>query len=202
MADEKSADGQENAPQKKRDQKEQRSRKASTIVRLAGRDVDGSLSIDRAIRNVKGIGFAMANAMSNILEKEQHIDRSTEIGSLSEQQVSALESIMYHPENHGMLKFMLNHRKEFETGKDIHQIGNDLTFGVRQDITREINLRTWRGYRHQYGQKVRGQHSRSTGRTGATVGVMKKATKEQAQQAATTAAAKKTEAAAPASAKK
>lgn len=199
MADEKSDVGYENASQKKRGQ---RSRKASTIVRLAGRDVDGSLSIDLAIRNVKGIGFAMANAMSDILEREQHIDRHTEIGSLSEQQISALEGIMYHPEKYKMPKFMLNRRKEFETGEDVHQIGNDLAFGVRQDVIREINLRLWRGYRHQYGQKVRGQHSRSTGRTGATVGVMKKATKDQAQQAATAAAAKKTAAAAPPAAAK
>ncbi len=189
MADEKSADAKDAASQKKRDPREQKSRKAATIVRLAGRDVDGSQSISRAIRNVKGIGFAMANAMSDIVEKEQHLDRRTEIGSLSEQQVSALESVMYHPEEHGMPKFMLNRRKEFETGRDMHQIGNDLTFSVRQDITRDVNLRSWRGYRHQYGQKVRGQHSRSTGRTGATVGVMKKATKDQAQQVATAAAA-------------
>ena len=31
-----------------------------------------------------------------------------------------------------------------------------------------------RGFRHQYGQKVRGQKTRSTGRTGSTVGVVKK----------------------------
>lgn len=53
-----------------------------------------------------------------------------------------------------------------------------MTFAVRQDINRDISIRTWRGYRHQHGQKVRGQHTRSSGRTGATVGVMKKAAKQ------------------------
>ena len=73
-----------------------------------------------------------------------------------------------------MPRYMLNKRKNFDTGADVHYVGNDLTFSIRQDVNREVNLRTWKGYRHQYGQKVRGQHTRSTGRTGATMGVVKK----------------------------
>ncbi len=78
---------------------------------------------------------------------------------------------------------MVDHRKNFENGKDVHYVGNDLLLVTRQDISRDVTLRTWRGYRHQYGQRVRGQRTRSTGRTGATVGVMKKAAKEMAQAA-------------------
>jgi small subunit ribosomal protein S13 len=46
---------------------------------------------------------------------------------------------------------------------------------VRQDIDHEKESNTWKGYRHAYGQKVRGQRTRSTGRTGMTVGVLRKA---------------------------
>ena len=60
-----------------------------------------------------------------------------------------------------------------ETGKNIHIVSNDLIFNTRQDVSRDVANGTWRGFRHQYGQKVRGQHTRSTGRTGATVGVTK-----------------------------
>ena len=60
-----------------------------------------------------------------------------------------------------------------ETGKNIHVVSNDLIFNTRQDVSRDIANGLWRGFRHQYGQKVRGQHTRSTGRTGATVGVTK-----------------------------
>ena len=67
----------------------------------------------------------------------------------------------------------------YKPGKDMHFVSNDLLLITRQDINRDVALRTWHGFRHQYGQKVRGQRTRSTGRTGATVGVMKKAAKEQ-----------------------
>ncbi|MGD0511191.1 MAG: 30S ribosomal protein S13, partial [Candidatus Micrarchaeaceae archaeon] len=53
--------------------------------------------------------------------------------------------------------------------------------------------KTWRGFRHQYGQKVRGQSTRSTGRTGITVGVTKKSiqTAEKAAKAPAKGAEKK-----------
>ena len=35
-------------------------------------------------------------------------------------------------------------------------------------------IRCYRGIRHEQGQKVRGQRTRSNGRTGLTVGVIKK----------------------------
>jgi small subunit ribosomal protein S13 len=56
----------------------------------------------------------------------------------------------------------------------MHIIGTDLTFRVKQDITNAKDMNTWKGYRHAYGQKVRGQRTRTTGRTGMTVGVLRK----------------------------
>jgi small subunit ribosomal protein S13 len=50
-------------------------------------------------------------------------------------------------------------------------------------VESEKKLYTWKGYRHSYGQKVRGQKTRNTGRTGMAVGVLRKAII--AQQAAT-----------------
>ncbi len=43
-------------------------------------------------------------------------------------------------------------------------------------------IRCYRGIRHEQGQKVRGQRTRSNGRTGLTVGVTKKAARLAAQQ--------------------
>src|SRR2546422_6033274 len=51
-------------------------------------------------------------------------------------------------------------------------------------------IRSYKGVRHETGQKVRGQRTRSNGRTGLTVGVTKKAALEAAK-------AKKAEEAAP-----
>ena len=84
---------------------------------------------------------------------------------------------------------MLNRRKDTYSGKDIHAIGTDLAYLVRQDIDHEKESGTWKGYRHAYGQKVRGQRTRSTGRTGMTVGVLRKSVLAKAGASAPTAAA-------------
>ncbi|HOW33966.1 MAG TPA: 30S ribosomal protein S13, partial [Methanoregulaceae archaeon] len=43
-----------------------------------------------------------------------------------------------------------------------------------EDINLLRKIRCYRGIRHETGQKVRGQRTKSTGRTGLTVGVKKK----------------------------
>lgn len=155
-------------------QQSREDRKAQSIIRIAGRDIDGSLPIYRALFRIKGIGLNMANALTYSIGKKLGIPASAQIGSLSEKQIEDIEEVIKKPAEYSVPKYMLNKRKDFETGSDVHYVGNDLTFSIRQDINREVNLRTWKGYRHQYGQKVRGQHTRSTGRTGTTMGVVKK----------------------------
>ncbi|MGC8651806.1 MAG: 30S ribosomal protein S13 [Candidatus Micrarchaeia archaeon] len=148
---------------------------ATSIIRLAGRDIDGSLNIPRALFKIKGIGYNLANSISKVVEAKLNIPSSATLGSLSEQQISEIEKIIKDPQSAGIPVFMLNHNKDAESGMPKHYVGNDLLFVTRQDINRDVSLKAWRGFRHQYGQKVRGQHTRSTGRTGATVGVTKKA---------------------------
>ncbi|HIH49988.1 MAG: 30S ribosomal protein S13 [Candidatus Micrarchaeaceae archaeon] len=147
---------------------------ASSIVRVAGRDVDGSLNIERALSNVKGVGMNMSHALALVIESKLNIPKTTEIGSLSETQIAEVEGVIKDPVSAGIPSYMINRNKDMETGKDMHVVGNDLIFNTRQDISRDVANKTWRGYRHQYGQKVRGQATRSTGRTGITVGVTKK----------------------------
>jgi len=42
------------------------------------------------------------------------------------------------------------------------------------DIERLIKMKAYRGVRHARGKKVRGQRTRSTGRKGRTVGVVRR----------------------------
>jgi small subunit ribosomal protein S13 len=44
---------------------------------------------------------------------------------------------------------------------------------VKSDIDLMKEIKCWRGIRHMLGLKVRGQRTRTTGRTGITVGVKK-----------------------------
>ncbi|MCL5100485.1 MAG: 30S ribosomal protein S13 [Candidatus Marsarchaeota archaeon] len=155
-------------------EKESKERKESSIIRIAGRDINGRYNILRALTQIKGIGYNMANAISLAYAKQHGIKQDTEIGSLSDQDLAKLESVLKEPGKFNVPNFMLNRRKDRETGSDIHLVGTDLTVKIRQDTDNEIRIQTWRGFRKQYGQKVRGQRTRSTGRTGATIGVVKK----------------------------
>ena len=55
----------------------------------------------------------------------------------------------------------------------MHLVTSDIAFNIRNDVEREKALFSWRGYRHMYGLKVRGQRTRCTGRKGGAVGVAK-----------------------------
>jgi small subunit ribosomal protein S13 len=150
----------------------------SSIIRIVGKDVNGALNIERALDQVRGIGSSMAHALSFEIETKLGITKQTSIGSLTEEQIQSIERIVKDPSSTGVPSYMLNRNKDMDSGKGLYLSGNDLIFAVRQDVNRDVNARTWRGFRHQYGQRVRGQHTRSTGRTGVTVGVTKKAVKE------------------------
>ena len=45
---------------------------------------------------------------------------------------------------------------------------------MRENLERMKKTRSNRGLRHYWGLKVRGQHTKTTGRRGATLGVIKK----------------------------
>lgn len=154
-----------------------------SIIRISGRDINGNTSVIDSLRQVKGISHNLAHAIATVAESKLGIDRNTEIGSLSEEKLAKLENAMKNPAELGVPSFMLNRQKDWETGKELHMIGTDLVVRVRQDIDAAVKAQTWVGFRHRYGQRVRGQRTRSTGRTGETVGVTKKKVLE-AQKAA------------------
>lgn len=169
-----------------KEQKQQREqRREESIVRMSGRDINGSFRIAKALNQIKGVGKNLASAMALSIERTHNIPQDTKIGALSEEQLSTIESVIKDPKALGIPNFMLNRNKERDSGADTHLIGTDLIVKVRNDIDSDIKTNTWRGFRHRYGQKVRGQRTRSTGRTGVTIGVMKK-TVEAATKAATT----------------
>ncbi|MEM3781661.1 MAG: 30S ribosomal protein S13 [Candidatus Micrarchaeaceae archaeon] len=178
MADEKSEREQRQRPQSRQETQ------VTSIVRIAGKDINASYSIPRALDEIKGIGYNLANAIAKVANDKLGIDARSSIGSLSEEQLRKLEELLKDPAGFGIPGFMVNHRKGTDTGKDLNFIGTDLLVRLRQDIDKEAKAMTWRGYRHQFGQKVRGQRTRSTGRTGETVGVTKKKVQEALKKAA------------------
>lgn len=139
------------------------------IVRIAGKDLDGMKKVAIALADVKGVNYNLANAIVNALK----IDNRMKLGALSDRQISEIQDCLKDPTKIGIPTFILNHRKDPETGIDTHYIGSDLDFVLKAEIDREKTLASWRGIRHSLGLKVRGQHTRTTGRKGRAVGVKK-----------------------------
>lgn len=148
---------------------------AQTIVRISGKDIDGSYNLERALVEIKGIGRILAHAMTHSINTKFGIDNVTNIGSMSDEQIKNISSVIENPTEYGIPAYMLNNRKYIENGNDVHIVGPDLTYAVRQQIARDISNRTWRGHRHQNHLTVRGQRlHHSTGKSKTPIGVSKK----------------------------
>ncbi|MCS7114328.1 MAG: 30S ribosomal protein S13 [Nitrososphaerota archaeon] len=146
------------------------SREFRHILRITDTDIDGTLKASYALKKIKGISVNLANAIL----KKAGVDPHMRAGLLTEAEVERIEEIIKEPEKHGLPAWLLNRRKDLETGKDTHLISADLILRTNMDIEKMKELKSWRGYRHSYGLKVRGQRTRTTGRKGKTVGVKKK----------------------------
>jgi small subunit ribosomal protein S13 len=145
------------------------------IVRIAGKDVKGQIRLRRALLSVRGISHTLAVAASSAINRELSIDPESRVGDLSEEQIEKVDAVLHSLQDHKVPRYLLNRASDFNTGNDRHVIMNDLIFELSQDLDREKKAYSWRGYRHTYGQKVRGQKTRNTGRTGMAVGVLRKA---------------------------
>jgi small subunit ribosomal protein S13 len=141
------------------------------ILRITGTDVDGTLKASYALTKIKGISFNFANAIL----KRAGIDPDTRAGFLTEADVEKIEEIIKEPSKYELPGWLFNRKKDFETGKDMHLISADLVLRTKMDIEQMKEIKSWRGYRHAYGLKVRGQRTKTTGRAGKALGVKKKA---------------------------
>jgi len=144
------------------------------IIRLAGKDVSGHLTLKRALLRVKGIGQTTRGLVADIILKELKASPTVKVGSFDDAQIERIDKILANIQDYNVPSYLLNRQKSRESGKDEHNIMNDLGFANRQDIEDEKKLYTWKGYRHHYGQKVRGQKTRNTGRKGMSLGVLRK----------------------------
>ncbi len=161
-------------PVKKRPEPKEEKEGFRGIVRIAGKDVKGQTPLKRSLLHVKGIGHTVAAAAARILHKELKISPDTRVGDLTEKQVEDIDAILFSLGKHDIPTFILNRDSDFLTGKDRHVVMNDLIFDLTQDIDRQKKMYSWKGYRHTFGQKVRGQRTKNTGRHGMAVGVIRK----------------------------
>ncbi|MEM7813335.1 MAG: 30S ribosomal protein S13 [Candidatus Aenigmatarchaeota archaeon] len=165
------------------------------IVRIAATDLDGTLATVRALQGIPGIGFMLANAIC----RSTAIDGRKVLGALNDKEIDALQRFIAEQSKAPSIPtWMLNRRKDPEDGASMHITGTTLTLKQREDVNLMKRMRCRRGIRHELGLPVRGQRTRSTGRKGRGVGVMRKAAAPKA--ATAPAATPKVAAAAPAKA--
>ena len=145
------------------------------IVRVVGKDLDGTRTVSEAIQGLKGIGHRTGLIISNKFNRENNVPLSKKLGELTPEEVQKLEDIVANPSKHGLPTWALNRRKDYDTGEDKHLTMNDLDFQLRNDFQRLAEINSYRGLRHSWGLPVRGQKTKSTHRgKGGTVGVSKK----------------------------
>ena len=140
------------------------------ILRIMGTDMQGTLKTVYALTNIKGLSLSLSNAIL----KKAGVNPDVRVGFLTETEINKIEDIIKEPTKYNLPNWLFNRRKDAETGKDIHLTSADLMLRTKTDIDQEKAIRSWRGYRHAYGLKVRGQHTKTTGRAGKSLGVKKK----------------------------
>ena len=139
------------------------------LIRIIGNDIPGEKKTLIGLTQIRGLGYMFANSILQILK----INPDSRIGTLSPEQVSSIEKIIEDPKSVNFPTWFLNRQQDAETGDDLHLVTSDIAFNIRNDVEREKGVFSWRGYRHMYGLKVRGQRTRCSGRKGGAVGVAK-----------------------------
>ena len=139
------------------------------IVRIANSDIDGQKRTVIGLQSIKGVGKRVAE----IIAKKAGVDPSVKMGSLSDEKIAEIEELVtsyveYAPQ------WAINRQNDYESGADMHLLGNDLDLIQKDDINRMKMIRCYRGIRHEGHHKVRGQRTRSNGRHGLTMGVTRK----------------------------
>ncbi len=132
--------------------------------------VDGSSKVEHALTQIRGVGRRFAQAVVLIA----NIDPNARIGVSGEKDLNNIEEIILDPLKHGMPNWMVNRKNDLREGGDRHVIGNQLDITVKRDIDRMKRIKSYKGVRHHFRLKVRGQRTKSTGRHGLVIGVVRK----------------------------
>jgi len=122
------------------------------VARIAGVDIPRDKRVEIALTYIYGIGPTSAK---KIIEKT-NVDPDTRVRNLTEEDVNKLR----------------------ETVDKDYMVEGDLRRAVSMNIKRLVEIKCYRGIRHQRGLPVHGQRTRTNGRTRRgpkrTVGIRRK----------------------------
>jgi small subunit ribosomal protein S13 len=142
-----------------------------SIVRVVQTDIPGNKNVLTGLTYIKGVSWAISSAICKILQ----IDPNKKISELEKKEIDEITEFLKNPK---LPEFLMNRRKDFETGKDSHLITAKLDMTKEFDIRRLKKIRSYRGLRHAFGHPTRGQrtrsHFRAKGKKRTAIGVKKK----------------------------
>jgi len=140
------------------------------ILRVMNTNIDGRIKVPFALTSIKGVGRRFAY----VCLRKADVDATKRAGELTEEEVDRVISIVSNPRQYKIPDWFLNRQKDIKDGKYSQVTSNGLDNKLREDFERLKKIRAHRGLRHYWGLRVRGQHTKTTGRRGRTVGVSKK----------------------------
>ncbi|KAJ4508373.1 ribosomal 40S subunit protein S18B [Exophiala dermatitidis] len=140
------------------------------ILRLLNTNVDGKQKIMYALTRIKGVG----RRYSNLVCKKADVDLNKRAGEITTEELERIVTIIQNPTQYKIPEWFLNRQRDIVDGKNTQVLANSMESKLREDLERLKKIRAHRGLRHYWGLRVRGQHTKTTGRRGRTVGVSKK----------------------------
>eukprot|EP00955_Chlamydomonas_euryale_P113183 366199-Chlamydomonas_euryale.AAC.18 len=74
-------------------------------------------------------------------------------------------TIVANPRQYKIPDWFLNRQKDYKTGRFMHLTSSAIDTAARDDLERLKKIRNHRGLRTYWGLRVRGQRTKSTGRS-------------------------------------
>jgi len=125
------------------------------LIRVYNTDLDGSKNVLIALQKIKGVGFMLANAICTY----NKINKMKRAGELTPDEIKKIEDLLKNTAK--LPAWLLNRRKDPETGTNMHLTTNDLDFIKDNDIKMMKKMKSYKGVRHMFGLTVRGQRTKS-----------------------------------------
>ncbi|KAG4302885.1 hypothetical protein PCANB_000831 [Pneumocystis canis] len=140
------------------------------ILRLLNTNIDGKAKVIFALTQIKGVGRRYATLVC----KKADIDSTKRAGELTAEELERIVTIIQNPIAYKIPAWFLNSQRSITDGKNSQVLANQLDNKLRENLERLKKIKAHRGLRHFWGLRVRGQHTKTTGRRGKTVGVSRK----------------------------
>ena len=96
------------------------------IVRVVNTDLKGEKKLIMALQKIKGISYMF----SNFVCYSAKVDPFKIAGHLADDEVKRLEDVIKNPAKYKCPSWMLNRRKDYETGQDMHLFTTELDLSV------------------------------------------------------------------------